>query len=67
MKKKKSGIVTLIFYVVLIGVIIVAIASLFSSNKDETVFSYSDMIAQFENNKVYGFISDPNDYRVWLF
>ena len=67
MKKKKSGIVTLIFYVVLIGVIIFAIASLFASNKDETVFSYSDMVAQFEDNKVYGFISDPNDYRVWLF
>ncbi len=67
MKKKNSGIVTLIFYVVLIGIIIVAIASLFSSDKKEDIFSYSDMIAQFEENKVYGFISDPNEYKVWLF
>ena len=67
MKKKKSGIITLIFYVLLIGVIIVAIASLFSSDKDETIFSYSDMIAQFEENKVYGFIGDPNEFKIWLF
>lgn len=66
-KKKKSGIITLILYVVLIGAIIIAIASLFSSDKNETKFTYSDMIAQFEDNKVYGFIGDPNEFKIWLF
>ncbi len=66
MKQKKSGIITLIFYVVLIGLIIFAIASLFSKNESEEPFTYGDLLLSFENNQVHSFVFDENDYQITL-
>ena len=58
-KKKNSGIITLIFYVVLIGLIIFAIASLFSNNNEEKL-TYSGMIEYFETDSVKYFELDES-------
>ena len=58
-KKKSSGIITLIFYVVLIGLIIFAIASLFST-KDEEKLTYSGMMDYFEKDSVKYFELDES-------
>ncbi len=65
--KKKSNIVTLIIYVLLIGIIIFGIVSLFSQKSETESFSYSEMKAEFENNRVYGYYTDINSYTVTIF
>lgn len=67
MKKKTSNIFSIVFYILLITVIIIAIAALFSKNTAEQGYTYSDMVAQFKENKVYGYITDPNEYTAIIF
>ena len=58
--KKKFNFLTFIIYAVLIALIIVAIVSLFSSNKKNENISYSEMKAYFEQNQVYGYEANVN-------
>ena len=67
MKKKNSNIFSIVFYILLITVIVIAIAALFSQNTGEQGYTYSDMVAQFKENKVYGYITDPNEYTAIIF
>ena len=64
--KKSSSIITLVFYVLLIAIIIFAIASLFSKNEKEEVFTYGDLVQSFENNLVHSYVFDENSYEITL-
>lgn len=55
-KNKKGGILPIILYVVAIGIIIFAIASLFSQNNEKRELVYSDLVGYFERNEVYGYV-----------
>ncbi|MBO5313382.1 MAG: ATP-dependent zinc metalloprotease FtsH [Clostridia bacterium] len=65
--KKKSNLLPIIIYVAIIAIIIFAIASIIMGNRNSDNMTYSQMVEAFENNKVYGYISDPNDYTAILF
>ena len=65
--KKKFSFLTIAIYAVLIGLIIFAIVSIFNMNSQEKVYSYNDMITVFEENQVYGYEANINEYTVYLF
>ena len=62
--KKKFNFWTILIYVVLIGIIIFAISSVFSTDVKLHEISYTEMIAKFRNNEVYGYVTDINEYKV---
>ena len=51
MKKNRGSIITIVFYFILIGLIIFAIASLFAKNDTENPV-YSDIVEYFQNEQV---------------
>ena len=65
--KKKRNILPIIIYVAVIAIIIFAIASILMGKDDKQSLPYSEMVEKFENNEVYGYISDPNDYTAIIF
>ena len=65
--KKKNNILTLVVYVLLIGLIIFGVVSLFTQKTETDNFTYSQMKAEFENNNVYGYYTNINKYTVTLF
>ena len=65
--KKKRNILPVIIYVAVIAIIIFAIASILMGKDDKQSLPYSEMVEKFENNEVYGYISDPNDYTAIIF
>ena len=65
--KKKSNILTLLFYFVIIGAIIFGISMLLTQKNEEEKFTYDDMVAMFEENKVYGYARNINKYTVLVF
>ena len=65
--KKKFNIRTFIIYTVIIALIIIAIVSIFKNNTDNGAISYSEMKYYFENDKIYGYEADINDYTVVLY
>lgn len=65
--KKKSNILTLLFYFVIIGAIIFGISMLLTQKNEEEKFTYDDMVAMFEENRVYGYARNINKYTVLVF
>ena len=65
--KKRSNVFSIVFYITLALLIIITIAALLSKNTETETYSYSDMVDQFEANKVYGYIIDPNEYTAIIF
>ncbi|MBQ8163626.1 MAG: ATP-dependent zinc metalloprotease FtsH [Clostridia bacterium] len=53
MKKKKSNIFTIVFYVLLVAIIIFAVVKIL--DRDEEELAYSEMMEYFENDRVYSF------------
>ncbi len=63
---KKNGLKTAIWYVLLIGAVIVAISFLYKSTGKNDKLQYSDIIAHFEKDEVQTFVVDCNDNVVEL-
>jgi len=58
---KKSNFKVIIFYVALIGIILVATAALFNNYDDAAVPVYSDLVELFENEQVKSFTVDDSN------
>ncbi|MGM9645631.1 MAG: ATP-dependent zinc metalloprotease FtsH [Eubacteriales bacterium] len=65
MKKNRSNIITIVFYFILIGLIIFAIASLFAKNDTEKPM-YSDIIRYFNNEQVKELYVENNNLTIVL-
>lgn len=65
MKKNRSNIITIVFYFILIGLIIFAIASLFAKNDTEKPM-YSDIIRYFNNEQVKELYVENNKLTIVL-
>ncbi len=65
MKKNRSNIITIVFYFILIGLIIFAIASLFAKNDTEKPM-YSDIIRYFNNEQVKELYVENNELTIVL-
>ncbi len=65
--KKKSNIFSYVFYFALIIALVVTIVALFKKSDEGEKYSYSDMVNQFEENRVYGYVINPNDYSAVIF
>ncbi len=66
--KKKNGLFSVIFYLGLttIAIIIaITIATMMSSNNGEK-YIYSDLLSEFENNRVYEYVYDGNKNNITL-
>ncbi len=55
---KKNGFKTAIWYIVLIGAVIVAISFLYKGTGNKEKLQYSDIVAYFEKNQVQSFVVD---------
>ena len=65
--KRKNNVFTVILLIA-VGVLLVsAIISIFDFSPEIEEISYEEMVNDFENNEVYGFADDPNDYSVIIF
>lgn len=65
MKKNRGSIITIVFYFILIGLIIFAIASLFAKNDTENPV-YSDIVEYFQNEQVKEFYIQNNEITLVL-
>ena len=65
--KKKRNIFSYVFYFALIIALVVTIVALFKKSDEGEKYSYSDMVNQFEENRVYGYVINPNDYSAVIF
>ena len=59
---KKSNFKILAFYVIIIGIIIFSIATVFNGQKNEDLPEYGDVIEHFRNDTVKSFTVDNTDY-----
>ena len=59
---KKGNIKIIIFYVLIIGIIIFSLATLFNQPKEEVLPEYGDVIEHFRNDTVKDFTVDNKDY-----
>ena len=59
---KKSNFKIIIFYVIIIGLIILSLAMLFNHPKEEVLPEYGDVIEHFRNDTVKSFTVDNKDY-----
>ena len=68
MKRRKNNLFTVILLIAVAIILLSIIVSLFTSNPEiEKEFTYGEMIAEFEANRVYGYLQDPNEFTVILF
>ena len=65
--KRKNNRLTLIVLAVLAVVLVMTIVSVLKYSPEIKTCTYGDMIAEFEENEIYGYIKDPNEYSVILF
>ncbi|MBO5287587.1 MAG: ATP-dependent zinc metalloprotease FtsH [Clostridia bacterium] len=65
--KKKSNIFPILIYIAIIAIVIFAIASIISGGKGSgEKLVYSDVIDLFEQNQVFSFVMDENNYTITL-
>lgn len=64
MMKKKTNFISIFFIVLLIGIFIYTITSLFSNKGNNVRYVYSDMLDEFKANRVYGYTYDGNNNSI---
>ena len=65
--KKKNNIFTIALLLAISVLLVVMIVSVFDFSPRLEEFNYGEMIDAFENNRVYGYVKDPNEFSVTLF
>ena len=68
MKRKKNNLFTVVLLIAVAIILLSIIVSLFTSTPSiERELTYGEMIAEFEANRIYGYLQDPNEFSVILF
>ena len=62
--KKKNNVFTWVLLVAIGVVLVYTIMSVFDFSPKIPEISYGQMVEDFENNKVYGYYDNPNEYSV---
>ncbi|MBO4983539.1 MAG: ATP-dependent zinc metalloprotease FtsH [Clostridia bacterium] len=65
--KKKNNILTIVILIAIAILLVTVIVSVFNFSPKIEEYSYGEMVNAFEQNKVYGFIKDPNEFSVIIF
>ena len=65
--KKKNNVLTIVILVAVAILLVAIIASIFNYSPDIKEYTYGEMVDAFEQNKVFGYIKDPNEYSVIVF
>ena len=65
--KRRNNRLTLIILVALAVLLVMTIVSVLKYSPEIKACTYSEMIADFEENEVYGYLRDPNNFTVILF
>ena len=65
--KKKNNIFTIVLLVAAAILLISMITSIFSYSPEIKEYTYGQMKEAFEENEVYGYINDPNEFSVIVF
>ena len=67
MKKKKNNIFTIVLLLAVAILLVAMIVAVFDFSPKLKEYTYGEMVDAFENNQVYGYIKDPNEFSVTLF
>ncbi len=65
--KKKNNVLTIVILVAVAILLVAIIASIFNYSPDMEEYTYGEMVDAFEQNKVFGYIKDPNEFSVIIF
>ena len=65
--KRKNNLFTTVLLIAIAILLVSMIVSVFDYSPEIKACDYGDMVEAFENNEVYGFVRDPNEYTVLLF
>ena len=65
--KKKNNILTIVLLIAIAILLVTVIVSVFNFSPNMKEYTYGEMVDAFEQNKIYGYIKDPNEFSVILF